>query len=317
MKTHKNNKQRTERRVRLGAAQLPAVIEGRSFKEKQEQNLRDIVAMIREAGEKRVDLLLFGEYANLHHRTWSTNDREYIPDPIPGRVTDIVGEAAAESYVNVAFPMFGVYQKRLSSYVVVIDRHGKVVACYQKSHPTIAEQQRGILPGNDLRSIPLDIGRIGIMTCMDIEYPEVAQILMLNGAEILLFPHVQATWGEVDWEIRYRARAIDTGLPLLSACYGYPPGEWSPSKMVGRSGVIGRDGGILAEQGRGIGLVTCDVDLEEKRMTEFFFTSKIDRTLGVAASRRPELYGQLTNRKLKEQALQRIPPKMKDKRKRH
>jgi predicted amidohydrolase len=273
--------------------------------------------MIREAGESGVDLLLFGEYANLHHRTWSKNKREYVADPIPGRVTDIVGEAAAESRLNIAFPMFGVYRKRLSSHVVLFDRDGKIAGCYQKTHPTIAEQQLGILPGKDLQSFQLDIGRVGIMTCMDIEYPEVAQVLMLRGAEVLLFPHVQSGWGEVDWEIRYRARAIDTGLPLLSACYGYPAGEWGPSKMIGRSGIIGRDGGILAEQGRGIGLVTCDVDLEEKRMTEFFFTSKIGRTLAVMASRRPDLYKDLANEKLKENALRKVPAKLKDKRKQH
>jgi len=317
MKTRNINTLGASRRVRLGAAQLPAAIEGRSFKEKQEQNLRGIVEMIREAGEKRVDLLLFGEYANLHHRTWSKNKREYVPDPIPGRVTDIVGEAAAESNINVAFPMFGIYRKRLSSHVVLFDRTGEIAGCYQKTHPTIAEQQLGIVPGKDLQTFQLDIGRVGIMTCMDIEYPEAAQVLMLRGAELLLFPHVQSGWGEVDWEIRYRARAIDTGLPLLSACYGYPEGEWGPSKMVGRSGVIGRDGGILAEQGRGIGLVTCEIDLEEKRMTHFFFTSKIERTLAVTASRRPDLYKDLADEKLKETALRKVPAKLKDKRKKH
>ena len=141
---------------------------------------------------------------------------------------------------------------------------------------------------------------------MDIEYPEVAHVLMLRGAEVLLFPHVQSTWGEIDWEIRYRARAIDTGLPIISACYGYREGEWLPGKMIGRTSVVGRDGLILADVGRAIDLLTYDLDLEEKRITNFFFDKKYDRTLAVTASRRPELYGDMLSQAIKEKALKAI-----------
>jgi predicted amidohydrolase len=137
---------------------------------------------------------------------------------------------------------------------------------------------------------------------MDIEYPEVAQVLMLRGAQLLLFPHVQASWGEIDWEIRYRARAIDTGLPLVSACYGYPEGEWKPGKMIGRTSVVGRDGLILADLGRAIDLLTYNLDLDDKRITRFYFDKKYDRTLAVIASRRPEIYGDLVNSAIKESA---------------
>lgn len=47
---------------------------------------------------------------------------------------------------------------------------------------------------------------------------------MLKGAETLLFPYVQAGLGEVDWEFRYRACAVDKGLYLVSVCCGYPAG---------------------------------------------------------------------------------------------
>lgn len=254
------------------------------------------------AGKRRSDLVLFGEYANLYHRTWLQNRKEYVPDPIPGRFTNAVASRAKKYRMNIAIPMFGRYRRQLSSYVVLIDRGGRVIDCYQKTHPTIAEQKLGMIPGRDLRVYRLDFGRVGIMTCMDIEYPEVAQVLMLRGAELLLFPHVQAGWGEVDWEIRYRARAIDTGLPVVSACYGFPEGQWRPGKAIGRSGVIGRDGGILADIGRSIGVITVDLDLGQERVTEFFFEKKIARTLGVKASRRPELYGDLTDSRLKEEA---------------
>lgn len=292
--------------VRISAAQLPTVIEGKTFAQKQKVNLAQILIMIEQAGKRRSDLVLFGEYANLHHRMWSGIKKEYVSDPIPGPFTDTIAAAARQAELNVALPMLGVYKKVLSSYVVLFNRRGTITGCYQKTHPTLPEQQIGIKAGSDLPVYELDCAKIGIMTCMDIEYPEVAQVLMLRGAEILLFPHVQSTWGEVDWEIRYRARAIDTGLPVISACYGYREGEWLPGKMIGRTSVVGRDGLILADLGRSIDLLTYDLDLADKRITNFFFDKKHDRTLAVVASRRPELYGDMVDQSLKAEALRKI-----------
>jgi predicted amidohydrolase len=292
--------------VRISAAQLPTVIEGASFEEKQRKNLDQILEMLELAGKRKSDLVLFGEYANLHHRTWSEDKKEYVSDPIPGAFTNAVAERAHKLKMNVAMPMFGTHKGVLSSYVVLIDREGKIIGCYQKTHPTIPEQGIGIMPGKDLTVYKLDCASVGIMTCMDIEYPEVAQVFMLRGADLLLFPHVQGGWGEVDWEIRYRARAVDTGLPVVSACYGYPEGEWMPGKMIGRSSVIGRDGLVLADMGRHIGLLTYDLDLGAKRITPFYFNEKYDRTLAVTASRRPELYGDLVDEKAKKKALKEI-----------
>jgi predicted amidohydrolase len=283
------------REIRISAVQLPTVIEGRSFAQRQRSNRGHIRAMLKVAGERDSDLVLLGEYANLHHRTWSSNKKEYIADDIPGPLTRMVGSLARRYGMNVALPLYGHYRQVLSSWVVLLDRAGELLGCYQKAHPTVPEQEMGIVGGDDLPVFQLDCVRVGIMTCMDIEYPEVAQVLMLKGAELLLFPHVQGTWGEVDWEIRYRSRAIDTGLPVVSACYGYPEGEWMPGKMIGRTSVIGRDGLVLADLGRRIGVLTFDLDLATRRVTPFYFNKPIDRTLAVIASRRPELYRDLAD----------------------
>jgi len=298
-----------KRLIRISAAQLPTIISARSFSEKQEKNLSEIVKTLDLAGKRGSDLVLFGEYANLHHRTWSEDKAEYVADPIPGPFTMKIAECAGKFKMNIAMPMFGTYKGVLSSHVVLFNRAGKIIGGYQKTHPTIPEQSIGIKPGNDITVYKLDCVTVGIMTCMDIEYPEVAQILMLRGAELLLFPHVQGSWGEVDWEIRYRARAVDTGLPVLSACYGYPEGEWLPGKMIGRTSLVGRDGLILQDLGRSIGLLTYDLDLDQKRITQFFFNEKHDRTLAVIASRRPELYGELVVEGAKKKALRQIEEK--------
>ncbi len=76
--------------------------------------------------------------------------------------------------------------------------------------------------------------------------------------------------------------------------------------MVGRTSVIGRDGLIVADLGRSIGVLTVDIDLDRKRKTEFFFLKKLDRSIAVAASRRPELYHDLTEIRYKIKALAQV-----------
>jgi predicted amidohydrolase len=292
--------------VRVSTVQLPAVVQAESQTQKNEHNKQSIRLMLEEAGKRKSDIVLFGEYANLFHRSVSSDPHEYIAEDIPGEYAGIAAGYAREYSMNILLPVFGRYSGVVSSYVMMIGRSGELTGCYRKAHVTEAEQRLGMVPGNDLPVFDLDCCRIGCMVCMDIEYPEVAQILMLKQAEILFFPHVQNSWGEIDWEIRYRARAIDTGLYVVSACYGYPDGVWDASKMIGRSGFIGRDGLIIAECGRGIGIVTADLDLGARRLTEFYFARKLDRTLAVQASRRPELYGTLADPQYRDGALSRL-----------
>jgi predicted amidohydrolase len=289
--------------VRISCVQLPADLPGKGAAEKRRENNRRIRASLAVAGERKSDIVLLAEYGNLPHRGTSARRSDFAPDPIPGPFTAMVASLAKKHKMNVAQPMLGTYRGRTGSYVVLFNRAGKIAGVYLKSHPTEPEQDFGMAAGDALPVFSLDCARVGVMICMDIEYPEVAQALMLGGAEILLFPHVQSGWGEEDWEVRMRARAIDTGTYLASACYGFPDGAWMPGKMLGRSGVIGPDGLILADIGRGIGVITRDIDLDEKRITHFFFHEHLPRTAAVAASRRPELYGALSDTGLKRRAL--------------
>jgi hypothetical protein len=82
------------RTVKVSTVRVPTVIRGRSFAEKQRANLKNILGHLRTAGLRGSDLVLCGEYANLHHRTWSTNRKEYIPDPIPGPFTRAISRIA-------------------------------------------------------------------------------------------------------------------------------------------------------------------------------------------------------------------------------
>ncbi|MFP4541283.1 MAG: GNAT family N-acetyltransferase [Opitutales bacterium] len=67
-------------------------------------------------------------------------------------------------------------------------RDGKVESI-KKLHITPSERDSyGMIGGNELRAIDTDCGKIGILICYDVEFPELPRLLREQGAEILFVP---------------------------------------------------------------------------------------------------------------------------------
>lgn len=65
---------------------------------------------------------------------------------------------------------------------------------YTKIHVTPSEVNAwGIVGGNKVRAFDTDAGRIGILVCYDVEFPELSRLLALDGMEILFVPFLTDT----------------------------------------------------------------------------------------------------------------------------
>jgi predicted amidohydrolase len=291
------------RPVRVSTIQLPARPLGETPEEKKLNNLRSILRHLEIAGKRHSDVAVYGESANHLGLPFDRENLAKYADPVPGPFEEEISRVARKHSMNIIAPLIGRVDGTLRNVALVIDRKGERVGMYFKTHLPAPEADAGIVQGEDLPVFQLDFGKVGVMICMDIEYPEVPLCLMLRGAEIIFFPHVQSSWGEVDWEMRYRSRAVDTGTYLVSACYGVGDEEaWMPGMMIGRSGIIGPDGMILAEASRYVEVLTRDVDLDRKRISNFHFARLCERSLAVRASRRPELYSLLCDPATRKEA---------------
>jgi predicted amidohydrolase/GNAT superfamily N-acetyltransferase len=72
-------------------------------------------------------------------------------------------------------------------------RNGSMEECF-KIHPTPAEiQSWGIRGGDDVQVFDTDAGRIGILVCYDVEFPELSRILASQGMQILFVPFLTDT----------------------------------------------------------------------------------------------------------------------------
>ena len=88
-----------------------------------------------------------------------------------------------------------------------------------KLHPTPGERYWWQIEGGDyLRAIETDSGTIGVLTCYDSEFPELARHLVDQGADILFVPYSTET-REGHLRVRYscHARAIENQVYVATA----------------------------------------------------------------------------------------------------
>lgn len=96
--------------------------------------------------------------------------------------------------------------------------------------------------------------RVGLMTCYDLRFPELALSLALNGAQLLVLPAawVKGPQKEHHWATLLAARALDT------TCYIVAAGECG-TRNIGLSRIVDPLGTTLAGAGSEPQLIFADL----------------------------------------------------------
>jgi predicted amidohydrolase len=146
---------------------------------------------------------------------------------------------------------------------------GAVEASYRKIHlyDSFGYRESDRLSAGATEPVLVDVAgvRVGLMTCYDLRFPELARLLVDRGAQLLVVP---AAWvaGErkVDhWRTLLRARAIENTVFVAAA--GQPAPRYS-----GHSIVVDPLGDVLAEAGDDATTLRVELDpaaLERARRT--------------------------------------------------
>jgi N-carbamoylputrescine amidase len=285
------------RNVTLSAIQ-PPLLRRDTVAEAQASSLAAATDLLLQAASRDTDLAVLPEHINMVGAPIKPGEHSQYAETIDGPYTTAIRRVAAAHRMAIVLPLYRLDdQGHLRNTAVVIDKRGEIAGCYDKVHPTRGEIVRnGVVPGSTWPVFELDFGKVGVMTCHDNSFVEAARCLALNGAEIIAWPHVQSGWGDVVWDITLRSRAIDNGVYIVSSSFAARgEGAWRPGMMVGRSGVVGQDGFILAEMSREAGVATATVDLDVARLVhswsvggEFPYADEF------RIDRRPDTYAVLT-----------------------
>ncbi|MCK5269210.1 MAG: carbon-nitrogen hydrolase family protein, partial [Sedimentisphaerales bacterium] len=70
---------------------------------------------------------------------------------------------------------------------IMLDRKGKVAGIYNKNHPTIGENDGGILSGRDAPIIECDFGRVAFAICFDLNFDEIRLKYVKAKPDLILF----------------------------------------------------------------------------------------------------------------------------------
>ena len=171
----------------------------------------------------------------------------------------------------------------------LIDRSG-VRAVYRKAH-LWANERRWFTPGKQPPPVvETDRGRIGILVCYDLEFPEWPRIAALAGADLLCvptnWPALSVPHGERPIDV-VRAQAVaSVDRVFLAVCDRVRPERGTD--WVGGSAIIGPDGYPLALAVGGAQTLLARCELARARDKS---TSPLN---DVVEDRRPELYGRVT-----------------------
>ncbi len=172
---------------------------------------------------------------------------------------------------------------------LVFDPEGQIIGKYRKAHLFDVQVKGGIefresavlKAGDSLTLVNTPWGKIGIMICYDVRFPEFARKLASAGAKMIFVPAAfNLTTGPAHWETLFRSRALDNQL----FCLGNSPArdENASYHAYGHSLAANPWGRIIGQLDEKEGLLTVELDLDQ--------IEEVRQAIPVWRQRRPELY---------------------------
>jgi len=270
-----------------------------SFSGNTPANIEKTEGFIREAAKKGAQIILPSElFESLYFCREEKDDFFELARPYAGHPT-IARFQKLASELKVAIPV-SFFERDENVYynsLAMIDADGASLGIYRKSHIPDGpgyEEKFYFRPGNTgFKTWKTKYATIGVGICWDQWFPECARAMMIQGAEILFYPTAIGSEPEnpsLDtkdlWQRAMIGHSVSNVVPVVAS---NRIGNESGQIFYGSSFITNHRGDKVAEMGRNDeGVIVSEVDLDEVKKNRASF--------GFFRDRRPELYGDLTER---------------------
>lgn len=209
---------------------------------------RDAVAKLSAEHAGDADLVVFPEVFARDFGEAGSDVSAYA-EPVDGPFGTALAEAAAAHGTTLVAGMFEQGPDPARPWNTLLVR-GEVTASYRKVHlyDSFGYRESDRLTAGPVEPVVVDLHgwKVGLMTCYDLRFPELARALVDRGAELIVVP---AAWVAGPrkvhhWRTLLMARAIENTVYV--AAVGQPAGRY-----CGHSLVVDPYGEVLVEAGPG------------------------------------------------------------------
>ncbi len=253
----------------------------------KEKNLKKIISYISKAASKNATLCAFPEFMMFYTDSSQTSKQlANLSETIKGNFVTTIAKTAKENHIQVVGSFYEKSRKKDRVYDTsfVINESGKVTSTYRKIHLYDAlgfrESDKMISGSYIAKPVKTSLGKIGMMICYDLRFPEMSRSLAVSGAEVLVAPSawVKGNMKEEHWITINKTRAIENG------CYVIAPDQVG-NIYCGRSIVVDPYGKILLDMRKKQGIGFTNIDLNKVK--------QIRKILPLLKNRRTDIYSTL------------------------
>ena len=178
---------------------------------------------------------------------------------------------------------------RVYNTTYVFDRQGKQIGKHRKAHLFDIDVTGGqyfresdtLTAGDKITVFDTEFGKMGVIICFDIRFPEMVRMTVNDGARVIFVPAAfNMTTGPAHWELSFRARALDNQIYMVGCA---PMRDTSADyKSWGHSIVTDPWGTVLGMLDEKEGVLTAELDLD--------YEAQVREELPLLKSRRNDMY---------------------------
>ncbi|CUH95790.1 Omega-amidase NIT2-A [Propionispora sp. 2/2-37] len=269
-------------KLKLGICQMAVV-------ESKEKNRKKARKMVAEAAEQGCQLVVLPEMFNCPYQTdYFAAYAEPYPD---GETIQMLSEVA--SHYKIILVGGSIPERdtdgRIYNTCFIFDETGKLAGRHRKVHlfdvdmaqGTFFQESSALTAGETIGVVTAGKWCFGVGICYDIRFPEMARLMTLKGAKLLIYPGAFGpNTGPAHWELLLRSRAIDNQVFILGVSPAPTPG--AAYQAYGHSMAVDPWGNILSAAGSMEAVLCPELNFATMR--------QVRAELPLLKHRRPDIY---------------------------
>lgn len=228
-----------------------------------DENNNNAVKYFEKAIKKKANIICFPEMFNTGFDAKLMGDQLFdLAENINGKTVNIFKKLCKKNNVHAVIPIVTKDDKtkKLYNTAFVIDNKGDVIQSYNKIHLWDKEKDY-FTPGDKYCVFDTEYGRIAVMICYDIDFPEATRKCALAGAKLLILPTAWDYRHKDIYNIFIPSRALEN-LIFIAAINQYS--RTSNVQKFGNSRLINPRGTIIAQLPiEEEGIIVQEIDLNQ------------------------------------------------------